>query len=103
MYGEERIGVGSYCSCLTRDREEVDDDVETRLSFLTVETDRFVVGSFLTLATFCGVATGLDTLLSARLRLIRDDLSGVFWLARCVYIYWVYGDPPEFKVRLTLV
>ena len=87
MYGEERIGVGSYCSCLKRDREGVDDGVDTRLSSLTVETDRFVVGSFLTLATFCGLATGLDTLLSACLRLTRDDLSGVFWLACCVYIY----------------
>ena len=87
MYGEERIGVRSYCSCLTRDREGVDDGVETRLSFLTVETDRFVVGSFLTLATFCGVATGLDTLLSACLRLTRDDLSEVVWIACCVYIY----------------
>jgi hypothetical protein len=86
MYGEERIGVGSYCSCLKRDREGVDDGVDTRLSSLTVETDRFVVGSFLTLATFCGVATGLDTLLSARLRLTGDDLSGVFWLACCVCI-----------------
>lgn len=86
MYGEERIGVRSYCSCLTRDREGVDDGVDTRLSSLTVETDRFVVGSFLTLATFCGVATGLDTLLSARLRLTGDDLSGVFWLACCVCI-----------------
>jgi hypothetical protein len=26
-------------------------------------------------------------LLSACLRLTRDDLSGVFWLACCVYIY----------------
>lgn len=86
MYGEERIGVGSYCSCLKRDREGVDDGVDTRLSSLTVETDRFVVGSFLTLATFCGVATGLDTLLSSRLRLTGDDLSGVFWLACCVCI-----------------
>ena len=86
MYGEERIGVGSYCSCLKRDRAGVDDGVDTRLSSLTVETDRFVVGSFLTLATFCGVATGLDTLLSARLRLTGDDLSGVFWLACCVCI-----------------
>jgi hypothetical protein len=63
----------------------------------------FGTGSFLTLAAFCGVAIGLETLLLTRLRLAGDGFLGVIWLSYCASIYWPYDNPPEAKVRLTIV
>ena len=111
MWGDGyiRSGLGWYCSCLMRDREGVDVGAETRLSCLTLGTDRLAVGSFLmgaffgagsflTLATFCGVATGLETVLPARLRLVGAGFLGVLLLACCASIYWLSDAPPKAKL-----
>lgn len=92
-----------------RDLEGVDGGAEVRLSCLMLGTDRLAVGSFLTIvffgadsfltfATFCGVATGLATLLPARLRLAGAGFLGVLLLNCCASIYWLSDAPPKAKL-----
>ena len=57
-------------------------------------------GSFLTLAAFFGVAVGLATLLSDRLRLDGDGFLGVLSLA-CWKLMYSAIDGPDGSVRLT--